>query len=305
MLRGRLPWILISIAFSVLSSLLDLDGERRPSPIPGPNPSPALSPALGPTPHAPSTPGVEIRARAAIDPSTVSVQPAPIWRFGAGGKATRSVGTAFSIAPGVWISAKHVTEGCDAVVILDQADEDRHQVALRVVEHPYADAALIETERSGQPLPLSITDAVLDRAEPGYHFGFPSGDPGQARSLLIGASSAQTGSRGRRFPIWVWSEQARYPNARELGGISGGPAFDDTGAAVGITIGGNPRRGRIATTAPQTTIDLIGQAGRTEAVARAASNASPVTGITQTNYIETGDRLRQEERVAQVYCHVE
>lgn len=289
-MRGRLPWVFVSIAFSILSWVLDLDGERRPHPQQNPT-----------APHH----GGETRARQAIDPSVVSIQPAPVWRFGSGGPATRSVGSAFSVAPGVWISARHVTEGCDAVLILDQESKERHQVASRVFEHPYADAALIETARSGPPVPISNTAASLERAEPGYHFGFPSGDPGQARSLLIGASKAQSGAGGRRFPIWVWSEQARYPNAKALGGISGGPAFDDTGTAIGITIGGNPRRGRIATTAPETTQDLITLAGKADAIAHAGTTAIPVTGITQASYIETGDRLRDQNRVAQVYCHVE
>ncbi len=291
MRRTRLLWAVMLLALAGLSSITDFGGDapRRPAPISEPR---AIAGVGGETPSA-----------TAESPIVGAARPRPLWTFDDDGKKTRSTGTAFSVADGVWITAKHVVDGCDTVWVL--RDKRSGQKAQSLVHHPTADASVILTRRSGPPLDLAPDAAALSLSEPGYHFGYPSGDPGEARSLLLGRSDARPNPRSRdRFPIWVWSEQARHPDAPALGGISGGPAFDDSGQVIGVTIGGNPRRGRIATTDPLVTRDLIEQAGVTDAVFSAQQAKTRVTGLTQETYIDAGDDLRRRQSVSQVFCDV-
>ncbi|MGZ6020558.1 MAG: S1 family peptidase, partial [Phenylobacterium sp.] len=80
-----------------------------------------------------------------------------------------------------------------------------------------------------------------------------------------------------------------------LGGLSGAPALDDQGRVVGVTIAEAPRRGRIYTTAPETTARILAAAGKPAA-------DIPAQAINAENYGRVADDLRRTLRVAQVVC---
>jgi len=207
-----------------------------------------------------------------------------------------ATGTAFSVAAsGVWITARHVVDGCrqTAVVVGDGVG-----VAARAAIDPQGEAALLRTEGGAPALPLDL-DAPLREGELAFHPGFPQGQPGEAASRLLGRENLVVHGRGARTePVLVWAEVGRTDGLKgSLGGLSGAPALDAQGRVVGVTIAEAPRRGRIYTTAPETVVRLIAQSRAALPVATVSA-----TPITRDNYGKVADRLRRGLRVAQVVC---
>lgn len=168
-----------------------------------------------------------------------------------------------------------------------------------VVVHPDADLTLFRAPMLSEPASLGGLD--LHIGDPGYHFGFPKGKPGAARTTLIGRRSARARDRGDiSGPLLVWAEVERVPDSTEpLRGMSGGPAFDAAGQLVGVHVGGSRRRGRLFTTTPESLSELLTQAGIVPAV------EGPVPAINAGDYVAIGEQLRLRLIVVRVYCAVD
>jgi len=220
----------------------------------------------------------------ALDP-TVEIEMSP--------KVTDVSGTAFAIAAGVWMSADHVTDSCRRLFV--EAD-GRFMPGFDLVAHPNADVAIFRTKRSGPPLLLTN---VLDVGQTGFHHGFPSGEPGDVLSSLIGRARVRvSGAIQRIEPAVVWSESRRFPvQLTQLGGISGGPALDLDGRVVGVTVGSSQRRGTVITAAP---------VSMREVVAHANANLAPAPGPnflpSPSKVVAYGNALRRSLTVAKVIC---
>lgn len=206
-----------------------------------------------------------------------------------------STGTAFAIADGTWLTARHVTHGCDRVALVAPG---RRLVRIEgVTEHPRADVAVIRTK--GGPAPLGLRNAALEIGEDSFMFGFPQGKPGDVQGRLIGrARSVTRDERLNVEPVIAWSEIRRAPDrGGSLGGLSGGPALDGNGRIVGVVSSESARRGRVMTAAPVSIREVLGLAGITP-----ASNAGPRP--TPDSFPAIGEELRRSLTVAQVYCDV-
>jgi serine protease Do len=216
------------------------------------------------------------------------------------GPLTNSVGSAVAVTDnGVWVTARHVVDGCDRVGIV--IGNKRAQIADRIKIHPKSDLAIVWTRLS--PPAMSLSREPLHVNQAGFHFGFPAGQPGQATSVLLGRETIRSVGRHRgREPAVAWAEVARYPETDRLGGISGGPAVNRAGEVVGITVAASVRRGRIITTDPASLDELL------KAVdVHPNGHPSPqlsAAGPTTQNYIEYGTALRRQLTVAQVICRV-
>lgn len=207
-----------------------------------------------------------------------------------------SIGTAFSIdRSGIWMTARHVVDGCTRVLIVTKP-----RTGVRVSQiyvHRKADLAILRT-RGGAPS-VRFTNAGLRRGQTGYHFGFPKGEASAVKSTLIGRRRMRTQGRYSVIePVVAWAELVRVPDTQGgLGGISGGPAFDAQGNIVGVTVAGTKRRGRVYTTA----LTSIG-----DAVARARVSVARGDGrravITDRNFASIGAEMRRRLTVALVYC---
>lgn len=240
-------------------------------------------------PAAPDEEGVALGPASPFDPSVVVDVPA---------KTQPGSGTAFSIADsGVWVTARHVVEGCTKAAIV--VSEGRG-VATRVRIDPRGEAAILTTEGGAPPLPLGL-DIPLKRGDRAYHLGFPQGRPGEATSRLLGRENLVVHGHGARTePVLVWAETGRTDGLKgTLAGLSGAPALDSAGRVIGVTIAELPRRGRIYTTVPQTV-----RAALTSAHERPTGF---VVGeaITTENYGRVADSLRRDLRVAEVVCLVD
>lgn len=214
-------------------------------------------------------------------------------------KSGTSVGTAFSLdADGIWMTARHVVEGCDRVGLVTGPE-----TAVRVREiwsHPSADLAIL-SETISRPALISA-ERLPTVGETGYGVGFPRGQPGDVAGTLMGrATSVALGAERRVEPILVWSEQGRFPSFHgSLAGISGGPLLAADGRVIGVIISGEPRRGRFNTAAPRSLASALNEA------ALSPSPSEPRFDFTRPiergALPDIGDRMRATGTVSQVIC---
>lgn len=165
-----------------------------------------------------------------------------------------SMGTAFAVdRDGAWLTAEHVTHGCTRVGLED--GRFARPVA-RVLESREADAAMVEADLAS-PDALPLADAMPQPGTPGYHMGFPAGEPTLVVSEFIGSASARRGRSELTQPVLAWAERGRVPaGSGTLSGISGGPILAEDGHVVGVNSAATDRRGRILTTAPDAVVRL-------------------------------------------------
>jgi serine protease Do len=214
-------------------------------------------------------------------------------------KKGNSTGTAFSIGDGVWMTARHVLEGCSTYGIV--TGRKKVERGYRRILNPNHDLATFETKRVASP--LGFERAGLSRDQDAFHFGYPQGKPADVRSRLLGRMNVVHG-RGRRGkePVIAWAEIKRVPKiSGSLGGISGGPVVDAEGDVIGVTVAGSPRRGRVFTTAPAGLRHMLDLAGATP---RESSRGTVDTIVDPTGFPRIGSALRKNLTVAKVICWV-
>ncbi len=208
------------------------------------------------------------------------------------------VGTAFAINDqGHWLTARHVVDGCNEVSLL--VAPGRYAKARNVTVSSDYDLALIETENSPSPVVLD-TDTKLRIGTRGFHVGYPQGRPGEAASRLMARSNLI--SRGRRSSsesVLAWAETGRTNGLMgSLGGLSGGPVFDEDGRVRGVIIAESARRGRIYTASPETVASFIKSSG-TELIAERPRS------FTTDTYGREADYARRNLQVVKVACSVD
>ncbi|MBT5185254.1 MAG: trypsin-like peptidase domain-containing protein, partial [Kordiimonadaceae bacterium] len=215
------------------------------------------------------------------------------------GDRQQFTGTAFSIDPrGLWVTARHVTNGCSQLLLLRP-----HKRALKVenlVEHARSDVSIIQTSSGVEALPIDYSTPQYNQE--GFHYGFPRGEPGAVYSNLIGRRTIKTtGSRRSKEAVHVWAERIRVPNSdKSLGGISGGPILNKQGSVVGIHVAGSIRRGRSFSSMPKNIDELLVNNN----VELNSSTISPadITSLNATDFARVGEELRGDLTVAQVIC---
>ncbi|HBB54820.1 MAG TPA: serine protease [Hyphomonadaceae bacterium] len=206
-----------------------------------------------------------------------------------------SIGTAFAIAEdGVWLTARHVVDGCARVGL---AVGPTTLLPVRSVTiSPIADVAMLRTQRAPDAIALSLVDD-LRVSQPGFHVGFPQGQPGEATSTLLGRERLI--ARGRYAldePVIAWAERGRTRGlSGTLGGMSGGPVLDRYGNVIGITIAESSRRGRIYTSSPSTIARFLRESGE-------FADGAPIGQIGVEDYWYAANELRNRFVVAKVVC---
>ena len=78
------------------------------------------------------------------------------------------IGTAFLVAPNVWVTAAHVLEECAAGYVRIQG---RWRKVSGSKKHPVADVALLTTDAPEKPPTLGITDRPPVMDQDGFHIG--------------------------------------------------------------------------------------------------------------------------------------
>jgi serine protease Do len=208
-------------------------------------------------------------------------------------RTSSGTGTAFAVADGVWLTARHVVEGCEKRGI--QIDHKRAMRIERAVHHPNADVSLLFTKTA----PAAVALATEDRAASGYHIGFPAGRPGALHGKRLGTTRLRyDGAYRVRETVTAWSEVSRVPpGSGSLGGMSGGPVFDADGRVVGVVLAEAQRRGRTYTATPETLAELFGTAK-----VRPAAAPGTEPALTALRYGAAARDLIRTLRVARVLC---
>jgi hypothetical protein len=283
--------VLAVVTLIVLAVLGKGFGERGFDGIVDPRrPDPRQFVPSPPTPRPPERDGIALPPESRLD---------PIIRIEAKERAKSSRGTAFSIdGSGVWITARHVTDGCDRIVL---GTRGRFVRVSRVRQQISSDISILWTRRGSPPMP--VVEPTLRAGQNGYSFGYPKGEPGDVHGQIIGRSRIRhIGHRNTIEPAIAWTQVRRVPDrGTDLRGISGGPWIDDSGQVIGVHVAGAPRRGRSYSTASRTLIAAIRDAGlKVPRGARIPAEFRPTT----ENFSGIGDLLRQRLSVAQVVCLV-
>lgn len=209
-------------------------------------------------------------------------------------------GTAFSVGEGVWLTARHVVDGCAEVGLIG---DGRHGVEVsEITAAPNADVAVLRAPFARAPLPVRLDTGDLALGDPGFHVGYPQGRPGEATSRLLGREVLVAQGRYRtREPVLAWAEVGRTRGlVGSLGGMSGGPTFDAAGEVIGVTVAESPRRGRIYTTDPRSVRDALFSARATP-----AADVEAVGDFDTESYGEVSSELRKARRIARVVCLAE
>ena len=265
-------WLIYTAVLAALIGVSLKQRENANAPPAPPPPDPMEGALLGPI--TPFDPAITVHA------PDIPFQPAS--------------GTAFSIAGvGRWVTARHVVEGCRRPAIMVGGGR---AVAADVRLAPRADIAVLQTAGGPAAIPVTV-HSPLRKGQRAFHPGFPQGRAGEVTTRLLGRETLKVRGRGQREEaVLAWAEVGRTDRmGGTLAGLSGAPALDRQGRAVGVTIAESPRRGRIYTTSP----DTFGPA------VRGLQKADePLMGRTVTidNYGLVADDLRRDLRVAQVVC---
>ena len=207
------------------------------------------------------------------------------------------VGSAFAInRRGDWLTARHVVEGCREVSLL--VAPGRYVPVASVQIDPNSDLALLSTGRSPRAVELAL-DGDLRIGDTGFHVGYPGGRPGEVASRLLARSRLVTrGERNGQEPVLAWAEIGRTRGLNgALGGMSGGPVFDQQGRVRGVVVAESPRRGRIYTAAPRSIDTFL----ISKAVEPADGRAQP---FSVEDYGRSADFARNTLQVVKVACRV-
>lgn len=208
------------------------------------------------------------------------------------------IGTAFAInGDGQWLTARHVVDGCNEVSLLVAPGQYSRARSVTISEK--YDLALIETESSPNPAPINTEDDLRIGAY-GFHVGYPQGRPGEAASRLMARSNLiSRGQRSNSESVLAWAETGRTRGLMgSLGGLSGGPVYDQAGNVRGVIVAESARRGRIYTAAPETVAKFIKATG-VETIGESPRNFSKDT------YGREADHARRNLQVVKVACSVD
>lgn len=219
-------------------------------------------------------------------------------------KTRNSTGSAFSIdRAGVWVTARHVTHGCDRGVGILRGD-GRLQRAQVMTRRHFADISILRTRGGAPALPLARSGAA--EGADGYSFGFPKGRPGDVHGRALGRGSMESrGGYRSREGVVAWVHVRRIPDrGTDLGGISGGPWLNAAGEVVGVHVAGSKgsrRRGRSFSTSLGNLKLAIREAGFPPP---APADPPDTSDLSPERFGRFGDGLRGRESVAKVVCLV-
>ncbi|MCB9958059.1 MAG: hypothetical protein H6843_05525 [Rhodospirillaceae bacterium] len=200
-------------------------------------------------------------------------------------------------AESVWLTARHVTEGCHRLM-LEGTGRLLDAPVYHVQGHPSFDAAAFWVATGGGE-PLTVVEGEVPAGTPAAGIGFPQGAAGVVEVRYLGPavyrrSAADFLLPERQHDVWMAVHYPRHIGfGGSLGGISGGPLVLADGGVVGIVIAEVPRRGQIVSVP-------IAVASGGAAFVAAQPTARPVQPVPDSDTLFT--TLLSSGRVREVVC---
>lgn len=264
------------VIFAILSKVLsDTDNEVR-----------------RPNPNIFNPPNSEKFAKPELPPAYAN---APTFDVKIDMKNFSSTGTAFSVGDGIWVTARHVTTGCDIIIL--NTEIGKGLPVSQLTQERNADISIFRTKLAAPALPVSADGLRIGQM--GWSFGYPRGKPGDVFGKIIGRAKMRAYGRYSTIePVIAFTQIRRIPDAgTDLGGISGGPWVDREGRVIGVHVAGAPRRGRSFSTDPSTLLAALSKAG-------ISSSSRKFKQLTDQNFSHAGNFLRKQLTIAKVMCLV-
>ncbi|MDC0374863.1 serine protease [Pseudomonadales bacterium] len=212
-------------------------------------------------------------------------------------------GTAFKIADGIWLTARHVAVSCKAMTI------ENGEAPLRVerwVLNAQSDIALLLTQPVIGIAALNFSQRLPETGEVGLMHGYPQNQGFDLKQRYLGERSLRVLVRGKKVKhkVSYWAEIKRHPRSApiDLGRASGAPVLDSTGGIVGLHIASIPRRGRTFSVPP----------GQLKAFVQSEGVGKPAALIQLRDdhdaalaWLVNGAELRAFKTIARVQCFLD
>jgi hypothetical protein len=138
-----------------------------------------------------------------------------------------------------------------------------------------------------------------DRNTLGFVAGFPKGSKGEIILSYIDQGTLKHVMSGHKIneTVDVWTIKKRNPYGVKLPGISGAPVINDNWQVMGVMVATNRARGRVFTSRPYSIKRLLREEG-----VKLPENVKPRPHITEENYMDSANLIRDEDTVVKAYC---
>ena len=162
-------------------------------------------------------------------------------------------GTAFKVGDDLWITARHVVNDCKAAYVQpnSESNEDEYVLIDTTFFHPRSDMAAFRFSNNAKPIKIpKLTDPENKSflRSKAFAIGYPDGFEGNLSVNYLGKAALRIKDYEIIEPVFVWNVKHKRPKTlTSVGGISGGPLFNDNGKIIGSLVAEQVRRGTIST----------------------------------------------------------
>ena len=213
-------------------------------------------------------------------------------------------GTAFKVGDDLWITARHVVDGCKSSYVRGSFDrqDNYNNLIEKVFIHPVSDLAMFRFANLARHFsvpPMSSKERKNSLyATTAFGAGYPAGMPGQIYVKYLGDSILNDRGHDTYEPILDWAVSLKTPKSlKRLSGISGGPLLNSESKVIGVTIVGNKRRGTVSTSDLHSINWLLG------AFKSAGNSKGEISDqISVDNFNEISSKYRHQSSIMQVIC---
>ena len=161
-------------------------------------------------------------------------------------------GTAFHVDGGIWLTARHVIDSCNAIYVSNFNDKKDLEPKLleKVFVHPHSDMAAFTLSGERDFLSPPHFDDKKYKSflrQTAFSFGFPVGQPGTLGLKYFGKAALKNDNFKISEPIFVWSVAQKNPKTLgSVGGLSGGPLLNNQYELIGLIVAEQLRRGTVS-----------------------------------------------------------
>ena len=217
-----------------------------------------------------------------------------------GGQRRSGMGTAFYIGNNMWLTARHVVNKCEQVLIKERSKKGLIE---KILIHPNSDLALFKHSDTREPAKFKLATNILQSS---FTTGFPGGTPGDAALALAGFMAMEERGYNILEKHTIFAVLEKHPTSLvSFGGISGGPSFDRFGNLNGVIVAEFTRRGLLGAVGIEQISWLITASKKDSHFFEETRNKTEKklnTNFSQNNFKKVGERLRKEGSVSHLFC---